>query len=151
MNEKLVYLCGTITTDPKHLNWRTHVQAELFNTLGCKIRAISPVRGKSPSDWSKDGLEAIKPTIYDKGGFVDRDLRDVKRSDAIFCNFPEKLERQSLGTWWELGWADMLGKPIVVVSQLPEVVQHPFVWKRVARICSTLEEGIEYTRFLLQD
>lgn len=116
MTEKLVYLCGTITKDSKHLQWRKEVAAALHSTDVHIIRCISPVRGKDSSDWRKDGLDSIHSTIYDKGGFVDRDLRDVKRADVIFCNFSEPLDRQSIGTWWELGWADMLGKPIVIVS-----------------------------------
>jgi len=148
MSEKLVYLGGTITPNPIHLKWREHVASQLDLLF---IQCINPVRGKNPADWDNNGFDANEGVVYSKGGFVERDLRDVKRCDLIFCNFSEPLDRQSIGTWWELGWADMLGKPIVIVSTLPEVINHPFVWKRAARVCFTLDEGIGYTRFLLED
>jgi len=147
VNTPLVYLCGTITTEPKYLNWRKDVEKYLLPYgVGC----ISPVRGKDPKDWRKDGLNAIRPTIYDKGGFVPRDRRDVKRCDAVLLVFVEAPDRQSIGTWTEYGWADMLDKPIVVVSTLPEVIEHPFIWKSAARVCAAIEEGQDYIRFLLQ-
>jgi len=95
MSKPTVYLCGTITPDPKHLRWRETAE-QVLARVG--IIAVNPIRGKNPSDWTKDGMNAIQPTIYDRGGFVDRDERDVKRADAILLNFPEPLERQSLGT-----------------------------------------------------
>jgi len=141
-----VYLCGTITTDPKYLNWRTETEEKLA-TWG--IDALSPIRGKTASQWSSNGLDSIQLTIYDRGGFVDRDYRDVRRCDAVLVMFFEPPDRQSIGTWVEFGWADEMRKPIVVASDLPEVIQHPFIWKRAARVCPTLEEAQLYLQFLL--
>ena len=142
----LVYLCGTITQNPKHLEWRKQATAMLADY---GIDTLNPVRGKNPSDWRKDGLDSVN-TPYAKGGFVPRDRMDVLlRCDALLLGFWEPLDRQSIGTWWEAGWADSKGKPIVVCSELPEVVEHPFVWRQAAKVCATLEDGVEYLAFLL--
>ena len=147
MSRPTVYLCGTITQDPKHLEWRKRAKIELTKA---DIGTISPVRGKSPTDWQKDGLDSIYPTIYDNGCFVPRDERDVRRCDAMLVYFIDKGDRQSIGTWIEVGWAQDLNIPFVVVSELQEVVQHPFIWKKAARICPTLDDALEYIKFLLQ-
>jgi len=146
MSNPLVYLCGTITQNPKHLDWRNAATDMLRDY---NIDVLNPVRGKNPSDWRKDGLDS-KDTPYANGGFVARDRRDVVcRCDAMLLYFQDKLDRQSIGTWWEAGWASLLGKPIVVCSELPEVVEHPFVWRQVAKICPTLDDAVEYLVFLL--
>jgi nucleoside 2-deoxyribosyltransferase len=141
-----VYLCGTITTDPEHLNWRDRAKDELALA---GIDVLSPVRGKNPSDWLEDGTDTNKPLIYDRGGFVARDHRDVRRCDAVLLVFFKAPERQSIGTFVEFGWAEELGKPIIVASDLPEVIRHPFIWKGADRICPTLEEALAYSIFLL--
>ena len=147
MSRPKVYLCGTITQDPKHLEWRKRAEIDL---TACDIGTINPVRGKSPSDWRKDGLDSIQPTIYDNGGFVPRDERDVRRCDAMLVCFKDKGDRQSIGTWVEVGWAQMLNIPFVIVSTLPEVVKHPFISRKAARVCDTLDDAITYLKFLLQ-
>ena len=144
-----VYLCGTITPDPIHLDWRKDAE-EFFRIHG--IGVLSPVRGKSPSDWHKDGLEGNDDQVYSKGGFVARDLRDIEElADALLLYFPKAAcpNRQSIGTWVELGIARSERVPIIVASDMPEVVDHPFVYKLATRVCSTLDEAMEYTRFLL--
>ena len=69
----------------------------------------------------------------------------------MLCYFPAfaKPNRQSVGTWAEWGMAHELNKPLIMVSDLPEVVGHPFIYKWATRLCSELEEGLEYMRFLL--
>lgn len=141
----IVYLCGTITKDPKHLIWRK-AATQALAVLG--VGTLSPVRGKEPNDWRPDGLEAIQPTIYSHGGFVPRDLMDLENCDAVLLYFADPCQRQSIGTWFELGYAVRLGVPVVVVSDLPDVKEHPFVWRHAARVCQTLNEGLEYLRFL---
>jgi len=84
MNRPLVYLCGTITQDPKHLEWRKQATAMLADY---GIDTLNPVRGKNPSDWRKDGLDSVN-TPYAKGGFVPQDRMDVLlRCDALLLGF----------------------------------------------------------------
>ena len=145
---RLVYLCGTITPDPKHLDWRKDAE-EYFRIHG--IGVLSPVRGKDPSNWHKDGLEGNDDQVYSHGGFVARDERDILRSDCILLYFSAaaKPGRQSIGTWAEMGYAKSEGIPIVVASDMPEVFGHPFVYRWATRVCPTLDEAMKYVRFLL--
>ena len=143
----LVYLSGTITKDPKHLEWRKWAEAVLSEH---DIGVLSPVRGKNPEDWTKDGLNGSACTAYSGGAFVFRDRRDLERCNAVLLYFPESPGRQSIGTWAEFGYAVWgLGKPVVVVSELPEVIGHPFVYRLAAKVVPTLEEAIDYLVFLL--
>jgi len=142
-----VYLGGTITPQAKHLDWRM----EAADALSPDIVTISPVRGKDPEDWTQDGLNSLGPATYEDGGFVARDLRDIKRSDALLVMFQDIPTRQSLGTWVEYGYAHALGKPIVVVATHHTIAKHPFIYRLAAKVCPTLDDGIEYLKFLLAE
>ena len=142
-----VYLCGTITPSPVHLEWRKVAEAAL---RPFRIDCLSPVRGKDPSDWQKDGLNSVRDDLpYAGGGFVPRDYRDIDRCDALLLMFTDTTSRQSIGTWMEAGYAVARAIPIVVVSQVPTVIGHPFIQRAAAKICPTLEVGVEYLKFLL--
>lgn len=140
-----VYLAGTVSPDPKHINWRTDATEKLWKN---GIHSLNPLRGADPTCWDNSGYETITAMTCSGGGFVHRDEMDIKHSDAILLYFMESLLRQSIGTWTEFGWATALHKPVIVVSTLPEVVEHPFVWKKAARLCATLDESIEYLKYM---
>ncbi len=144
----VVYLCGTITPNSVHLDWRKKAEEEL---AGYCIDVLNPTRGKDPTDWTLDGTDSAEDTPYACGGFVPRDRRDLRRADAVLLVFrtDSKVARQSVGTWCELGWATAWDIPVVVVTDLPEVAKHPFVWRQAAKVCGTLDEGLEYLEFLL--
>jgi len=118
-----VYLCGTITPDDKHLDWRKEAE-EFLRIEG--IGVLSPVRGKDPEDWTKDGLEGKARTTYARGGFVERDEMDMADCRAVLLRFmaDARPDRQSIGTWAEYGLCALaggLGRPVVVVTDMPEV------------------------------
>jgi nucleoside 2-deoxyribosyltransferase len=148
-----VYLAGTITRDDRHLSWREDAETKLAQA---GILAVSPVRGKDPQDWRPDGLDS-ENTVYSRGGFVSRDERDIVRADAILLCFlaAQCPRRQSIGTWSEFGFAHGLNVsrgwpvPVVVVSDMPEVTEHPFIQQWSARVERTLDAGIAYLVFLL--
>ena len=147
MTQPLVYLCGTITPDPIHNEWRKVAERELADY---DIGVLSPVRGKDPADWSKDGMGG-KNVPYDNGGYLARDRRDVERCDVLLLVMLKGMlpVRQSIGTWCEWGWATILGKPAVAVTDVPEVANHPFIYRQAAKVCHTLDDGIAYVEFLL--
>lgn len=141
----LVYLGGSITTNPKHSEWRTYVADALIED---GIGTISPIRGKTAIDCIKQ--TDPQTNVFDNGNFVMRDYHDIERCDVLFLAFMEdwKPDRQSIGTWAEFGFAKCSGIPIVVVSDMPEVVKHPFIWKD-SNVFENLAKGIEYTKWLL--
>lgn len=144
----LVYLCGTITPDLVHLEWREYAEQKLAEE---GIGVLSPVRGKDPRDWTMDGQDSVRKTHYAHGGFVPRDRRDIERCDAMLLHFMAEgdPDRQSIGTWVELGWAIELGTPVVVATDMDAVATHPFVYRHAAKVCGTLDDALGYLTFLL--
>jgi hypothetical protein len=152
---KRVYLAGTITADQKYLDWRVEV-AEEFRKWG--IQSLNPCRGKDPKDWRYDGLDAnTVGLVYSNGGFVARDERDIQRADVLLLVFMADLApaRQSIGTFSEFGFAHGLSVargrtlPVVVASDMPEVVEHPFIQQWATRVEPTVERAVSYIKFLL--
>ncbi len=131
-----VYMCGTISKNDEHQDWREVVSRTL--TTGGHI-PLDPMRGKNVNDISEDGLTS---QVIPGPLFVSRDFMDIKKTDVILCVFWRGFTRQSIGTWMELGAAALLGKPIVVVTNDPDVVSHPFILRFGSLTVGTIEEGL---------
>lgn len=145
----LVYLAGPITADPRHLNWRFEITSKLGDV---GVSCYNPVSDLPVHSWSSDGntvLASDSPAA--NGGFVPRDLYNLRRSDAALFNYPCGPNRQSIGTWVEFGIAYSLGIPTVVCSTVEEVTKHPFIEKLCTKIVKTLEEAVEFVLFLKGD
>lgn len=139
-----VYLCGTMTQDPRCSEWRELVSKEL-KAVG--IDVLDPSRHKDPKEWSKNGFEG-KGTIYDNGAFVARDLEDIQKCDALLMYWWGEPGRQSIGTWMELGYAKAYNRPVCVVDITGEYVLHPFVYKTAAACFKALADGVSYIKWL---
>jgi len=156
-----VYLCGSITKDPKCFGWRDEADSLLShwpeedNVIEVRLleptflTVLDPCRGKQQNEWTDDGLEAID-CIYSNGAFVSRDRRDVKGCDVLLCCWWGDPGRQSIGTWMEFGWASAWEKPIVFVDLTEDKynTKHPFVYKQSEHF-GNLEDGCAYIRWLL--
>lgn len=138
-----VYLAGTITADPATHKWR-EVAAQTLRNMG--HIAFSPMRDKNPATFSKDGLTSSEPPSL----FVERDEQDIQACDAVlfYTLGIEKLDRQSIGTWAELGLARAYRKPIIVVADHPMVTEYPFIKKWAADVVPTLAQGISRVHWL---
>ena len=136
-----IYLCGTITADPKYIHWRTLLPAALPD-----VEFLNPLRGKST--FSQDGLQQAEDAPYSEAGFVTRDLQDIDAADAVLLRMQDIPQRQSIGTWFEFGYAHGLGIPVVVVATDYTIVDHPFVKRFATEVFSTLDEAAAYFRFL---
>ena len=136
-----VYLCGTVSGDPATAKWRE----EAIDALeGRMLDAVNPIRGQEQID--RLGFECNVPSRL----FVARDLNDVRKCDALLLYFPLACcnERQSIGTWTEFGAAVILGKPIIVVSDDPNVINHPMIREKATLVVPTLTEAYEALTFL---
>lgn len=138
-----VYLAGTITADKATHEWR-ETAAHAFRMLG--HHAFSPMREKNIKSFSADGLKSSEPPSL----FVERDEQDIMACDAVlfYTLGIENLERQSIGTWAELGLARAYRKPIVVVADHPMVTEYPFIKKWAAIVVPTLVDGINRVHWL---
>jgi hypothetical protein len=156
-----IYLAGTISEDPKHLEWRTLLTETFKNT---HHTIVSPMRFQNPEQFTKDGLhDKSVPDSF----FVATDYSDVANADVVFLvywkNSPGKTfaevdsgapcckeRRQSIGTWAEFGIATFLHIPTIVVTDDPDVADHPFSLRKSAIVCETVEEGLSYLRKALK-
>lgn len=119
-----IYLAGGITglTEAEAKAWRELA----IERLGPQIKGINPLRcepmqGDSGRYIAEDQASDLKfghPKAVKAKNFID-----VQRCDLLLAYLPEP----SSGTFIEIGWADAMGKPIIIVSQNPKIVNHPVI------------------------
>jgi nucleoside 2-deoxyribosyltransferase len=146
--EFLLYLAGPITglTWNNSQSWREGVT----KALPQEIRTISPLRGQRHSLSGVIKAEAYvgDPTVTDRG-INGRDRFDVFRCDAILINFLGATQ-VSKGTMIEIGWADALRKPIIVVMEdSGNVHDHPMLRDNALYIVNNLDEAVKLVEALL--
>lgn len=151
MSKPMVYLAGPIAgqTYDESVGWREWATAEL-GLYG--ISALSPMRAKNYlSSYngkldSKDGAPIMKDG-YDEfplstdDAITARDRMDVMRSDLVLFHFPPGLDRVSIGTCIEFGWADAFRKPRVV-SMSDDVHNHAMIRSLTDFKAKSVEEAV---------
>ena len=136
---KRVYLAGPI----ENLSWTEtsdwRVRSEMI-LLDNQILPINPLRGKMILTGTKK--------IESDGKFfpkeiVGRDRNDVTSCDVVLMNL-HGINNYYIGTFVELGWADMLRIPVVIVLDKDnEKRKHPFIQELSYAIVETLDEAID--------
>jgi len=148
-----VYLAGPITGCSYEgcTDWRNKAREELADY---DIEAYSPMRAKG---YLRDGDRPIADA-YDSDplrplstsqGLLARDRMDVMACDLLLVNFLG-AHRVSIGTCVEVGWADLLRKPVVLVME-PEgnVHDHSFLTGTAGFRAPRLEDAIELVKCVL--
>lgn len=140
MSEYLIYLAGPIlgTSYGIATDWRNFVRQKLPAEYIC----LSPMRGK---EYLKNEAVITKSLhgghpLSTPRGINTRDRNDVIRADLVLVNFIG-AENISIGTCIELGWADMLRKPIIIAMEDTNVHYHKMVRDIAGYIFPTLEEA----------
>ena len=133
----LVYLAGTIEDHEVFFNWRRLACNYL---LDYHILTVDPTR-----DYAYHHKEISSPYT-----FVVRDELDIKRCDLILAGFPIEMERQSVGTFMELGMARALDIPFVVWSKMKEVRDHPFIQQWAVGIFDDLNSALSHVVHILE-
>ena len=122
-----VYLAGPMATRTygECVDWRDKMR-ELCET---HIRFLSPLRGLEYfMDAEELPLEVEGDVMNEGAAIISKCRMDVRRADAVVAYFPDGNERTSVGSMVELGWADMLQKPIIIIRSDEEKAHaHPFV------------------------
>ena len=140
-----LYLCGQITGlgyKDATFGWR----AQVYDALkGSGIECISPMRGKTHLLDVKDLSPLGAPDSVESNAkaITTRDRFDIRRPDLLFCNLLG-MDRVSIGSMIEFGWADAFRVPILCCIEpdggnLHEhgIVQDLIGWRR-----GSLEEGM---------
>ena len=141
----LVYLAGPIKgkTYDEAQDWRKTAQRWLDNLL---IDSADPLRGKMLLEQETKG-RPIQDAHHGGGplrtpdAIFRRDKWDVHRADAVLVNFLEATD-VSVGTCFEIAWAEARGIPIVIVMENDNVHQHTFIKKSATSIVDNLSEGL---------
>ena len=145
---KTVYLAGPVTgldfSDATSWRRRTNVQ---FRERG--IEAIDPTRGKDYLAGS--GILSAKgytQTMSTDQAITTRDRYDTQRADVVIANFLG-AEKISAGTMIELGWADSVRTPVIVIAEEGNPHDHAMVRSIAGFWVGTLEEAIDVTCTIL--
>lgn len=148
-----IYLCGQITGlsyDEARFGWREQVMKAFEGSV---VQPLSPMRAKAHLAGVRSLSEFGDPAsvLSCPRGLTSRDYLDVKRSTLIFCNVLG-MERVSVGSMIEFGWANALRIPIVCCIE-PEgnPHDHAMVQELINWRCSSLEEGIEVARAIFSE
>jgi nucleoside 2-deoxyribosyltransferase len=152
----LVYLAGAIAGMQygTATDWRWAARSELRVR---DIETLNPMRAKSALGGQNDGRishnfndYARNGAFFTSKGIMTRDFNDVKRCDALLVNLLG-LEKPSLGTVMELGWAYALQKPAIVAIEASGNPHdnHPMIHEAMPFRVTTLDEAIDAVAILL--
>src|SRR6185437_4823995 len=138
--KRTVYLAGPILgrTHAEANNWRRDFGSQLaaFGIVG-----VSPLRCE-PLIGERYSLNYPDPRLGTPRAIASKNRLDVKMCDMTLCYFPEGVDF-SKGTLGELFWADAYEKPTVLVSTIPEVVDHPVIQAAADWIVPTLDDALD--------
>ncbi len=135
MSNVYIYLAGPISGQSERaaVEWRDVLCSHL-STISERLIGVSPLRCEAAGD---DGIYAAEYPYKLANEITAKNLLDVRRCDLLLAYLP----RVSIGTLQEIGWAVGLGKTIIVVSDVDEVLQHPILMATVPFLFDTRGEG----------
>lgn len=153
--KKYLYLCGAITGlsyEEARYGWRKQVVEAL---AGSEIVPVSPMRWKTHLEnvADRDSLSPLgdpESVLSCSRGLTTRDRFDVKRSHLLFANLLG-MDRVSIGSMIEFGWADAWRIPILAIMEHGNRHEHAMVHELIGWRCHTLEEGITVARAVLTE
>lgn len=148
---RTVYLAGAITgCDRNEANdWRHDVINRLAHH---NIAGISPLRCE-PLIGDRYQLTHQDPRFGTAKAISSKNFFDVQSCDLTLAYMPQEVNarRLSIGTLMELAWARALGKPTILVSDYPFILEHPVVQANASWTLSTLEEAVDVLIGVLGD
>ena len=144
---RYVYLAGPILgcTRGEANNWRDGF-SERLRDIG--IVGVSPLRCE-PLIGDRYNLNYPDPRFGSARAIASKNKLDVKMCDMTLCYFPEGYSF-SKGTLVELSWASAYEKPTILVSTVPEIVEHPVVQACANWVLSDLDEAFDVVAGVLQ-
>jgi nucleoside 2-deoxyribosyltransferase len=143
---KTVYLAGPIEnlSYDNATSWREFTTIQLQDV---SIQTRNPMRHKLHL---KKSEKIVSHEHFNAKEIIDRDRADVSTCDLILVNFMG-TNHASVGTFVELGWADMLRIPVIAVMDDNDPKRnHPFIKSICSVIVNRLDDGIDKVKeFLL--
>lgn len=152
MTQPTVYLAGPIAglDYAGAVGWREQATEDLF---AWGVKALSPMRAKQ---YLRDVTEftghcrdeGSEGPLSSARSVVARDRFDVLRADVILVNLVGAT-RISIGTMFEMAWAMLNHKPVVLAMEPGNVHEHAFVGEAAGFRVETLSEALRVTRAIL--
>jgi len=137
---KSIYFAGTFAG--RNLKELCEERLEIVKKIEAMgIKVYDPLRDKAKLD--AVAMEVAKQ--FSPNEIVYRDLDDINRADYVLAIFTNP----SIGTSCEMMYAWDRHKMIVIVSDNPAVVEHPWVKIFATKIFPTIDEALEYMRTFL--
>jgi nucleoside 2-deoxyribosyltransferase len=140
---KFVYLGGPILdcTNGEANDWRKAVADKLkdHNIVGISPLRCEPLHGETYAIGYED------PRFGTARAIASKNLFDVKKCDIgiYFIPKPPEGRHHSWGTMGELHWAKALGKQTILVSDDPNVLNHPVIAASANWLVTTLDEAVD--------
>lgn len=139
-----IYLAGPILgcTEGEAKDWRGYVDATLrFNNMV----GVSPLRCEPLVGAVYSFGDSADPKFGVSRAIAAKNIFDVDRCDATLAYLPTPVDgrHQSYGTIVEVAWAKRANKLVIVVSDDPEIIQHPVVNACCGWMLPTLKDAIE--------
>ena len=146
--KKVIYLAGPIAglTENEATTWRNEVSEQLREASNGNIVGISPLRCEPV----EPGMTYTTPGAVDKMWSAPRAINaknwlDTESADLVLAYLPKEMNdrRPSIGTIIEIGWTIGLKKPLIVVSDDNQMLDHPLIECNAAWRFNHLEDALE--------
>ena len=142
--KKYIYLAGPIAglTEEEATTWRYDVNLMLPDN----IIGISPLRCEPLKEgmvYTDDG--ATDKMWSDPRAINSKNWLDTESSDLVLAYLPKEMNdrRPSIGTIIEIGWSIGLKKPLIVVSDDKQIMEHPLIECNAAWRLDELDDAVE--------
>jgi|AntRauTorckE6833_2_1112554.scaffolds.fasta_scaffold87395_1 nucleoside 2-deoxyribosyltransferase len=133
---KKVYMAGPVTgKDLLEAKKHRNNIADMLSDQG--LMGISPLRGK------KEGEE------YTPQEIVNRDLMDIRNSDAILCDYFDE-DHSYIGTSMEIMYAAQKEIPVFIVTGSDTIRNHYWIQNYATKIFSCIEDAVIYINNFLE-
>jgi len=148
MSKPRVYLAGPILgcTEGEANDWRDELSFALddIGVIGVSPLRCEPIHGERYGH----GTET-DPRFGTARAISSKNRLDVNMCDMTLCYFPDGTPL-SKGTLIELAWANAYGKPTILVTTEPSLIEHPVVQACASWIVPTLDDAFEIIAGVLQ-
>ena len=150
---KSVYLSGPISGlmyDEAALGWRQQV-GEILGAAGAIV--FDPTKLETEHLDSEGPISPLanqKSVMLNWKSITTKDRFYVQETDVVLMNLLG-ASRVSIGSMLELGWADLLRKPVILVMEKEgNLHDHAMVREMAGFHTDSLDQGVELIRTLLQ-
>lgn len=149
---KTIYLSGPISGlhyDEAARGWRQEA-GRIFREAGAVVLDPTALETEHGEGVPIDPLGKTDSVMLNWKSITTKDRFYIQQSDLVLLNLLGS-SRVSIGSMIELGWADLLRKPVILIME-PEnnLHDHAMVREMIGFHAHTLNQGIVLTLTLLQ-